>query len=115
MKYLYGEFGVKQFNDAITYIRKKIFFLLVVVDKYDGYKFQDVDVEKCFDDIFAILDGLNCILRKPKELVTTVSLLESALLEYTNPDFDFFKYRKLILDAGNEIQKIKEVEKHADP
>ena len=36
-----------------------------------------------------------------------MSLLEAALMELqSQDDFDFSKYRKLILDAGNEVVKI---------
>ena len=55
------------------------------------------------------LNGLNGILLEPPELVKTMSYLESAMQIY-NGDFDFMRYRKLILDAGAEIMKIKEVE-----
>jgi len=54
------------------------------------------------------LNGLNSILLEPPELIETMSILETALMEYQNDNFDFRKYRKLILDAGSEIMKIKE-------
>ena len=43
------------------------------------------------------------------ELVTVLSLLQAAMTEYNNPEFDFQTYRKLILDAGAEVEKLKEV------
>jgi len=54
------------------------------------------------------LAGLNSILLEPPELVNTMALLESAMLEYTSERFDWAQYRKLILDAGSEIMKVKE-------
>lgn len=106
VNYLYGQFEDMQFEDAIVYIRKKIFYLLLIVDEETSYQFGDVDVEKAYMDVFYILDGLNEILDEPKELVTAISLLQSALNEYMSPEFDFNTYRKLVLDSGNEINKI---------
>jgi len=38
-----------------------------------------------------------------------MSLLESALQEYEKgEEFDFSLYRKLVLDAGSEVMKIRE-------
>ena len=47
---------------------------------------------------------------EPPELVETMSLLESAWSEYMSDDFNFRVYRKLILDAGSEIMRVKEAE-----
>jgi len=37
-----------------------------------------------------------------------MSLLEAALKEYESECFEWQKYRKLILDAGSEIMRLKE-------
>jgi hypothetical protein len=47
-------------------------------------------------------------LLEPPELVETMSLLEAALNEYQNECFSWNKYRKLILDAGACIMRVKE-------
>lgn len=114
VKYKYGEFGEMQFEDAIRFIRKKIFFLLLIVDEETKWKYDDVDVEAAFEDIFYLIDGFNEILYEPKEVVTAISLLHSALVEYMNPEFKYEVYRKLVLDAGNEIKKVGEVTPYAD-
>ena len=54
------------------------------------------------------MGGMNELLLCQPELVTTMSLLQAALIEFNNPEFDFGKYRKLILDAGAEINKLRE-------
>lgn len=113
--YKYGTFADMQFEDAITYLRRKIFFLLLIVDKRTRVDYPRVDVEHCFHDVFYVLNGLNEILREPKELVTCISMLCSALEEYKNPNFSFLVYRKLILDAGNELEKVKGVVSNAKP
>jgi hypothetical protein len=38
-----------------------------------------------------------------------MSLLQAAMNEYNSLKFNFKTYRKLILDAGSEIDKLKEV------
>ena len=42
------------------------------------------------------------------EIVTTMSLLQAAKKEFNKDRFNFRIYRKLILDAGSEIEKLKE-------
>jgi len=54
------------------------------------------------------IGGLNDILFEPPELVTLLSLLQAARKEAQNKDFEFKKYRKLILDSHSLIDKIKE-------
>ena len=53
------------------------------------------------------MGGLNELLFKPVEIVTTMSLLQAVMMEFNNPEFDFGTYRKLILDAGAEIKKLR--------
>jgi len=51
---------------------------------------------------------LNEILREPPELVETMTLLEAALNEYKSECFAYKTYRKLVLDAGACIMRVKE-------
>ena len=51
---------------------------------------------------------MNEVLYEPPELVSVISLLQAALTEYLSPTFEFKKYRKLLLDSGAEILKIKD-------
>ena len=108
-EYKYGEFQESQVENAKETIRKQIYFLLLYVDPETREKFKNVDIVAAFNNIQTILSGMNELLFYPNELVKVCSLLESALFEYTSPDFKFERYRKLILDAGNEVLKIKEV------
>lgn len=110
MKHLYGNFSKKQVDKLIKSIRGSIFFLLVSVDPETKDDYKDVDVDKNFDYIFNRLNGLNKLLIDRVELVDVMSMLHSARLEYQNPDFDFKVYRKLILDAGAEVIRLKEGE-----
>lgn len=110
VKYKYGQFEEMQIVEAKEKLHKKIRFLLFVVDPRTSEKYAYIDVEQAIINIQNILGGLNELLFYPRELVFTSSFLEAALLEYKSADFQFSRFKKLILDAGNEILKVKEVE-----
>lgn len=109
MKTKYGEYSSAQVSSIKHSIQKSIFFLLLYVDPETRDNYPNIDVNEAFRSLQLWLNGLNSILLEPPELVRTMSYLESAMQIY-NGDFDFMRYRKLILDAGAEIMKIKEVE-----
>lgn len=111
VQHKYGEFADMQVTDAIEYIRKRIFFLLLVAEDLETrVKFPDVDLQKAHDSVMWVVSGLNDLLNKPSALVTALSRLEEAKNNLIKDEFDFKKYRKLILDAGAEISNIvKEV------
>ena len=109
MNYLYGEFTQNQIIETKKSLRGSIFFLLLCVDKDTSHEYEDVDVNKCFKGLLWKIGGLNQLLMEQPELVTVMSLLQSAMDEYNSPKFNFYKYRKLILDAGAEVAKLKEV------
>ena len=108
MKHLYGEFSNNQISQTKKSLRGTIFFLLLCVDPKTSWEYTDVDINKCFSSLLLRIGGLNELLFKPVEIVTTMSLLQAALIEYNKPEFDFGTYRKLILDAGAEIEKLRE-------
>lgn len=108
-EYKYGFFLDKQIEEIRVYMQKQIYFLLLYVDKKTCEKYKDVDVNKAFESILTWFDGLNEILFYPTELVKVIALLEEAKKEYNKSDFEFKKYRKLILEAGSEVLNIKEV------
>jgi hypothetical protein len=107
-KHLYGEFSENQIAQTKKSLRGSIFFLLLCVDPKTSWEYQDVDVNQCFNGLLLKIGGLNELLLKQPEIVTTMSLLQAALMEFNNPDFNFSVYRKLILDAGSEINKLRE-------
>lgn len=109
MKHLYGAFTQNQIAQTKKSLRGSIFFLLLCVDRKTSSEYKDVDVNKCFSGLLLRIGGLNQLLMCPPELVTVMSLLQAALMEYNNPEFNFHTYRKLILDAGAEVEKLKEV------
>jgi hypothetical protein len=109
MEHLYGEFTQNQIAQTKKSLRGSIFFLLLCVDPKTSSEYADIDVNKSFNGLLLKLGGMNELLMNQPELVTVMSLLQAALIEYNNPEFDFQTYRKLILDAGAEVLKLKEV------
>ena len=108
MKHLYGEFTTNQIAEIKKSLRGSIFFLLLCVDPETSKEYKDIDVNKCFKGLLMKMGGLNELLLCPVELVNTMSLLQAAMIEFNNPNFQFKIYRKLILDAGVEVEKIRE-------
>lgn len=105
----YGSYSPTQIQSVKSHIQKSIFFLLLYVDPQTRDEYPDIDVADAFRGLQYKLNGLNSILLEPPELIETMSLLESALAEFSKgDDFDFKLYRKLILDAGAMIMKVKE-------
>ena len=111
MLHKYGwDFSQPQIISTKSDLRRKIFFLLLCVDPKTKDEYVNVNVETAFDSLLRSLGGFNELFRYPVEVVRIMSLLEAALKEYMNPDFQFSVYRKLVLDAGSEVLKIKEVD-----
>lgn len=110
MRQKYGQFSQSQISLTKKDIRKQIIFLLSIADPELKDKYQHIDVKAAFQSLLDELSGLNELLFQPPELVRVMSLLEAALKEYNSKTFDFSRYRKLILDAGAEVNAIKEVD-----
>ena len=108
IKNLYGEFTQPQIEKIKKSLQGSIFFLLLCVDPKTADEYENVDVNKCFEGLLLKLGGMNDLLMNQPEIVTTMSLLQAALTEFNKENFDFHVYRKLILDAGAEIYKLKE-------
>lgn len=109
IKYKYGELSTEQIHETKEGLRKRIFFLLLLVDKKTADNYEGVDVEKTFESLLMEFGGLNEMLGYPPEMVSVLSLVNAAKLEYCSSDFNWQRFRKLILDAGSEAAKIKEV------
>ena len=109
MDYKYGEFTQNQISETKEYLRRKIFFLLLYVDPAKAGEYKNVNVDEAIESALCLIGGFNDLLGCPQEIVTVQSLLDAALMEHKKADFDWKKYRKLILDAGNKVKMIKEV------
>ena len=108
MDSLYGEFKKEQIVQVKKSLRGNIFFLLLCADPSTSEQYKEVDVNKSFKGLLLKLNGLNELLLYQPKIVEIMSLLLPAMIEYNSENFDFSIYRKLILDAGAEVQRLKE-------
>ena len=108
MRTRYGRYSPAQIHSTKISIQKSIFFLLLCVDPATSGNYPDINVADVFDNLQRRINGLNSILLEQPELVETMSLLEAALNEYNSECFEWANYRKLILDAGAMIMRVKE-------
>lgn len=104
----YGTYSSTQIHSTKVSIRKSIFFLLLYVDPETSGEYPDINVADAFSNLQYRLNGLNSILQEPPEILETMSLLEAALNEYESDNFNFKRYRKLVLDAGSRIMSMEE-------
>lgn len=110
MVYEYGKFTENQIAEVKRLLQKKIFFLLLIVDPQTKENYESVNVEEAFDEILRMLSGFNSLLNYPAEVVDISCKLKAALQEYSKGMvYDFTAYRRLILSAGKEVERIKEV------
>lgn len=108
METKYGDMPDHQISSLKVSLRKAIFFLLLYVDPKTKSQYENINVDEAFMNLQYRLHGLNKILKEPQELIIVMSLLESAWDVFKSNDFDFNVYRKLILDAGAEMTRIRE-------
>jgi len=102
MEHLYGTFNSDQIKEQKRSLHNSIHWLLIY--KEENYP----QLDYYFETLLWRISGMNDILFNPPELVTLISLLETARKEANKKDCDFKKYRKLILDSHSLIDKIKE-------
>ena len=108
IEYQYGDFTTDQIVQTKKRMRNQIFFLLLIVDPATA-KDYDVDINEAFINVLTTWGSLNELLQYPEEFCEVMALLNAAYLEWRSPSFSWGHYRKLILDAGNSVRKIKEV------
>lgn len=106
MDTIYGHFDDNQFENYKVKLHKDLFWLLLYKDPKTKDEFKNVDFDKYFINLMLRIDGLNEILFYPIEIVTIMSLLQAAWNESQQEDFNYQSYRKLILDAHHEVDKI---------
>lgn len=107
MQYKYGHFKDTQFEGHKKSLKKAIFWLLLYKDPKTKDDYPNLDFDKYFDGLMRRIDGLNHLLSYPTEIITLLSTLQAAKLEADKDNFNFKIYRKLILDAGSLVDKIK--------
>jgi len=110
----YGEFSKLQMDEIKERLRKQIFFLLLIVDPKTAEDY-DVDVDEAFIGTLDLLGGVNGLLNYPHGFVEVMALVYAAYLEFQKPSLNWGHYRKLILDAGSSVCKVRRGgDKHAN-
>lgn len=109
MDTIYGHFDDNQFENYKVKLHKDLFWLLLYKDPKTKDDFKNVDFDKYFINLMLRIDGLNEILSYPVEIVTIMCLLQAAWDESRYENFNYQEYRKLILDAHHEVDKINTV------
>lgn len=112
--YEYGEFSDSQISEVKNWMRKQIFFLLLLADPTTKNNYVEINIYDAFESLLMKIGGVNQLLGCPSQLVMVMGLLKAAISEYASPEYDeknfrCSKYRQCILEAGNEVLKIKEV------
>lgn len=108
IEYQYGDFTTDQIAQTKKRMRNQIFFLLLIVDPATAQDYH-VDINEAFINVLTTWGSLNELLQYPQEFCEVMALLNAAYLEWRSATFSWSHYRKLILDAGNSVRKIKEV------
>lgn len=101
MKYLYGEFSDNQIQSTTLLMHNEIHKLLLYKDnnfKDDIFK-SDEEFYNYFSNLLYRYGGFNELLGKPNMMVNFMSVLQEAYHESLRDDFNYKKFRKLILDA----------------
>lgn len=99
MIFKYGTLPANQIHKEKIRLQGAIYKLLPY--KEDGYELLDV----YFSSLLHRIAGINSMFMEQAEIITLMSILESARYET-----DFKQYRKCILDACALVDKIKEVD-----
>lgn len=102
IQHKYGSYTNEQFNAYKNRLHGSVHWLLI-------YAEQNSDIiDKCFDRVQCKLEGLNELLCYPTQIVEIMNLVESARIEYNRENYSHSKYRKLILDIHELIDKLPE-------
>lgn len=107
VRHKYGIFNESQFSEYKKRMQKKIFWLIIYTDPNTNEPYKDVDVESYHKNIMEQISGLNALLLHPSGVVDILCALESALTVLKQKEFDFQCYRKLVLDAGAMMDRLK--------
>lgn len=107
IKHKYGSFSIMQFNKYKNRMRKKIFWLIIYTDPETNEPYKDVDVITYHKHIMEQISGLSSLLFYSSKIVDILCTLEIALSVLEKEEFDFQSYRKLVLDAGAMIDRLK--------
>lgn len=103
----YGNFKESQIDYYKQKLRKKIFWLVLYTDKNTKKDFESIDVVEYHKNLLFEISTCNELLLYPKDFVEIINSLECALSILQSDDFNFYRYKKLVFDAGALLQRTK--------
>lgn len=107
MKHKYGEYEIAQFESCKNRIHSLVHWLLIYAEETTKTKSdKDDNLMNYFEKVQYKISGYNELLLYPSQLVEIQALIESARLEYLKDNYSHERYRKMILDAHDLIDKI---------
>lgn len=108
MNYIYGTFPTEQTQKIEKLMHNEIHKLLLHKDpKVTDKIFENEnDFQKYFENLLYRFGGLNSLLNYPPIMILLLSSLQSALDETKKNDFNFYVYRKLILNSHGYLSQI---------
>lgn len=103
MKSKYGDFEITQIVEHKQVLHDNILALLYMKEE------NSPTLDNYFSSLLWRLSGYNEIFGNQAIMIDIMSNLEEARIEASHDNCDFKKYRKLVLDSFNMIDKLKEV------
>lgn len=110
MEHIYGNFSNKQIYINARLMHGDIHKLLLYKDPSvsDVIFDNNDDFLKFFRNLMIRFSGFNSLLGKPAFMIPFLSTLQAAYDEACNDNFDFQKYRHLLLDVHGYIKRMFE-------
>ena len=103
MESKYGDFKITQIVEHKQVLHDNILALLYMKEE------NSPTLDCYFSSLLWRLSGYNEIFGNQTVMIDIMSNLEEARIEAAKDNCDFKKYRKLVLDSFNMIDKLKEV------
>lgn len=110
MEYLYGTFSDNQMEVNAQLMHNEIHKLLLYKDRDVSEHIFDSDADfiNYFSNLLFRFGGLNELLGEPEQMVSLMSTLQSAFTESKKKNFNWYRFRRLILDSHGYIKAMFE-------
>lgn len=97
----FGQLTPEQYAGYLKRLHSQIHWLLLYAEK------NSPDLEGYFDKVQMHIAGLNSLMNYPSSIVDLCVLVECARTEYDSPNYDFKRFRKIVLDAHEVIDRME--------
>lgn len=103
----YGECTEHQLEFYKRKLQKKIFWLIIYTDPKTCEPYKDFNVLRFHRNLIEEFSSFNSMFDFPDDFLEIVNCLNEALIVLESKNFDFKKYRKLVLDAGALVRSME--------